>query len=173
MALRTLGSLLPCLLMLTVTVSSVLAAEPLADDRVTLTIVVAGLPPASEVKVFINGIQYQDLLTPEKPLVITFDRGAVVSVSADERVDGQLGFLYVRKSITLLGQSQQVSTITLDSDTTVVVKFETSHILLQPIFWPLYGIVIATAVLVAVRRMTRKGQATEASGESRGATGSR
>jgi len=168
MALRTMGGLSSCLLVLAVLLSSVLAASPLADDRVTLTITAEGLPPASEVKVFINGIQYQDLLTPERPLVLRFDLGTVVSISAEERVDGQWGFLYIRKSITLLGRTEQVSTITLESDTTVVVQFEASHILLQPIFWPLYGIVIATAVLVAVRKMTRKGEASQASEGSQG-----
>jgi len=168
MALRTMGGLSSFLLVLAVLLSSVLAAEPLADDRVTLTITAEGLPPASEVKVFINGVQYQDLLSPERPLVLRFDRGTVVSISAEERVYGQWGFLYVRRSITLSGQSEQMSTITLESDTTVVVQFETSHILLQPIFWPLYGVVIAATLLVAVRKMTKKGERSQASGGGQG-----
>lgn len=169
MAPRTMGSLSLCLLTLALLLGPVLAAEPLADDKVLLTIAAEGLPPNTEVRVFINGVQLQDLLSPARPLVLVFDRGTVVSISAEERVEGQLGFLYIRKSIRLSGQSQEVSTITLESDTGVVIEFETSHILLQPIFWPLYGIAIATALLIAVRRMTRGEGAGQASRSSQSA----
>jgi len=151
----------PLLLLFTLAavVGSTLAAEPASEDKVTLTIAAEGIPSTVSVRLFLNGTQAQDLLTSADPVVLEFAKGTTISISAEERVEGQLGFIYIRKSITRSESGEQVSMLTLLSDADIIVRFETSHILLQPIFWPLYATVIATAVLIAVRRWTRRATA--------------
>lgn len=156
MAHRVLGKLSLLLLATTMLLGPVLSSRALAGDKVTLTITAEGLPSFVQVKVFVNGTQLEGMLSSANPIVLRVDRGTMVSVTAEERVEGQFGFLYIRKSITLAGQNEPVLSLALTSDMNLVVRFETSHILLQPIFWPLYGIVIATTVLIAVRRRARR-----------------
>lgn len=161
MAHRT-SSVLPLqVVMLAILLSPMLIRPVLADDKVTLTVTSDGLPSPVQVRLFVNGSAIPTPLSSSSPVVLRLDRGVTISISSDERAEGQWGFIYVRESITLAGSNEPVSTLTLSSDTSLVVHFETSHILLQPIFWPLYCIVVATAVLIAVRRWARRDTARQ------------
>jgi len=151
--------------MLVILLSPLLVHPTLADDKVTLTVTADGLPPSVQVGLFVNGSAIPTPLSSSTPVVLRFERGSTVSIGSDERADGQWGFIYVRESITLAGSNEPVSTLTLSSDTSLVVHFATSHALLQPIFWPLYGIVAATAALIAVRRWARRDTARQSKPE--------
>jgi len=135
---------------------STVALRTLTDEEVTLTITAQGLPSPAQARVFINGTQVQDLLSSSSPVVLRLQKGVTISIGVEERVEGQFGFLYMRKSVTLADSGSPVSVLTLASDTNIVATFESSHTLLQPIFWPLYGLVIATTFLILVRRWARK-----------------
>ena len=161
MAHRALSVLALQVVMFAMLLSPMLIRPTLADDKVTLTVTSDGLPSPIQVRLFVNGSAIPTLLSSSNPVVLSFDRGVTISISSDERVEGQWGFIYVRKSITLAGSNEPVSTLTLSSDTSLVIHFETSHTLLQPIFWPLYGIVAATAALIAVRRWARRDTARQ------------
>lgn len=161
MAHRT-SSVLPLqVVMLAILLGPMLIRPVLADDKVTLTVTSDGLPSPVQVRLFVNGSAIPTPLSSSNPVVLRLDRGVTISISSDERAEGQWGFIYVRESITLAGSNEPVSTLTLSSDTSLVVHFETSHTLLQPIFWPLYGIVAATAALIAVRRWARRDTARQ------------
>jgi len=149
------------LVVMAMLLSSVFVGQVLADDKVTLTVTSDGLPSPTQVKLFVNGSATPTSLSSDNPVVLRLDKGVTVSISSEERVEGQLGFIYVMKSITLAGSNEPISTLTLSSDTNLVVHFETSHTLLQPIFWPLYALVGATAVLIAVRRWARRDTARQ------------
>jgi|GEM_PF-2465099 len=161
MAHRASSVTLLGLVLLAALLSPILVHPTFADDKVTLTVTVDGLPPSVQVRIFVNGSGIPNPLSSSTPVVLRFDRGETVLISSDERVDGEWGFIYLRKSITLPDSNEPISTLTLSEDTNLVVHFETSHILLQPIFWPLYCIVVATAILIAVRRWARKDTARQ------------
>jgi hypothetical protein len=165
MAHRASSVLALQVLMIAMLLSPLLVRPTLADDKVTLTVTSDGLPSPIQVRLFVNGSAIPTLLNSSSPVVLRLDRGVTISISSDERVEGQWGFIYVRGSITLAGSNEPVSTLILSSDTSLVVHFETSHILMQPIFWPLYCIVAATAVLIAVRRWARRDMARQSKSE--------
>lgn len=147
-----------------------LTPTALAEEEVKLTIVAEGLPQDVNAKVYINQTAIPFPLngsSREMPIVLSFRKGTRVEIDTEDRVQGSWGTIYVRKGVFIHGTSNAANKITLDSDITVVGRYEWSHFLLQPMLWPFYAITMAIVLLLLVRRRYGgQGKATENESET-------
>lgn len=121
-------------------------------EQVKLTIIAEGLPPDVNSKIFVNQTWTGVLLNGSKPAILHFKRGTKISIDVEDRVAGHFGTIYLERELVFHGMSTEAKQIVLNSDVTLLARYEWSHMLLQPMLWPLYCLIAAVLILLLVRR---------------------
>ena len=125
----------------------------IGEEEVKLVIVSEGLPADINAKIFINQTAVSVPLNGSGPAVLRFKKGTRVDIDIEDRVQGRFGTIYLKKGLFASGTSVPVGQLVLTADTTLLARYEWSHLLLQPMFWPLYALIGAALILIAVRRI--------------------
>jgi hypothetical protein len=121
--------------------------QPTGGDVVILRIRVDGLPPNVSSRVYLNGTSSwldgrQLTVNSSGPLTIELRRGSTVTVALDLQISDSLGNIYTLSWIEYGGNRYRVVTLKVDQDVELFASYNWSHLLLHPLLWPFYALLI-------------------------------
>lgn len=142
-------------------------------DVVTISIRVLGPPPNVSSRVYLNGTSptlggRQLTVNSSKPLTITLRRGSTISIALDAELSDSLGNVYTLSWIEYDGNKHTIDnkypgvTFRADRDVELSASYSWSHVLLSPLLWPFYALLL----LLVVHRWLRSRRGSGA-GEGR------
>ncbi|MGQ9514741.1 MAG: hypothetical protein ACUVTL_06805 [Thermoproteota archaeon] len=138
------------------------ALSQFSPSETRIVVIITGLPEGKEVRVYINGSE-SGTASIASPIIYALPRGSIITLTADIYVEGSWGYRYELIGVRAFKEGFQGSTspetqpsIELDSDLVIIMcEYSSYHILLSPLFVPLYALLILIGILSIVRWLSR------------------